>query len=297
MASNGIEAPAASNTQASSNSRLRARSARMMMQAGTSQIGQALGPSHWLAAIANPPTIAQTAACFADQRRGQGNGIIAGLASLAGEQSTMHDVTPFWEAAETVARFAGRAADIHWQALLDSQTWPPGTPVLDLGCAAGRNTPAACAAGLRPVLLDYSRAMLHAAGGAGAPRVRGSMTALPFADASFELVLCLGVYHCATSDADFEAALAETARVLRPGGRLLASLFSREMLPAEAAPVAGQRYCHRVGDELLCRPDAAQLDAALRAAGLVPEAPVTTRLGPPDSGRVTLLTTCRRAAT
>lgn len=202
--------------------------------------------------------------------------------------------TPFWEDPATVARFAGRAADIHWQALLDSQVWPPGTPSLDLGCAAGRNVPAALAAGLRPVLLDYSRAMLREAGATGAPRVRGSMLALPFAAASFELILATGVFHLATCDADFATALREAARVLRPGGRLLCSLFSRDMLPPEAVLASGQACCYRVGGEVLCRPDAGQLTDHLHAAGLIPEQPAQSRPGPPESGRVTLLVTCRR---
>ncbi len=209
----------------------------------------------------------------------------------------MPTATPFWEDPETVARFAGRATDVHWQALLDSQTWPAGARVLDLGCAAGRNAPAALAAGLRPLLLDPSRAMLRAAATTGAPRVRAAMTALPCATAAFELVLALGVFHCAVSDAELAAALAETARVLRPGGRLLCSLFSRDMLPAAAVAEPGQGCLYRHDGELLCRPDATQLTAALTAAGLVPVAPVETRLGPPGTGRATLLVTCRRAAT
>ena len=209
----------------------------------------------------------------------------------------MQTPSTFWEAPETVARFHHRAPDIHWRALLESRGWPAGTRSLDLGCAAGRNAPPALAAGLRPVLYDRSHAMLAAAGATGAPRVRGTMDALPFATASFGVVLALGVYHCARSDAELSAALAATARVLAPGGILLASLFSREMLPPDAPREPGQTMCYRSHGELLCRPDAEQLTAHLRTVGLEPEAPPESRPGPPESGRVTLLVTCRRAGT
>ena len=46
------------------------------------------------------------------------------------------------------------------------------------------------------------------------------MEATPDAkDASFDLVVALGIYHNARSAEEWQAALAETARVLKPGGR------------------------------------------------------------------------------
>jgi SAM-dependent methyltransferase len=123
------------------------------------------------------------------------------------------------------------------------------------------------------------------------------MAALPFTDGAFAVALALGLFHCAVSDAEFDAALAETARVLQPGGTLLASLFCRAMLPAEATPEPGQTLCYRLGDQVLCRPDAAQLTARLKAVGLEPVAPPEERPGPPESRRVTLLVTCHRTGT
>ena len=49
-----------------------------------------------------------------------------------------------------------------------------------------------------------------------------------FADGSFDLVVALGVYHCATRRGEWDSALAETARVLRVGGRLLVAIFTPE---------------------------------------------------------------------
>jgi SAM-dependent methyltransferase len=49
-----------------------------------------------------------------------------------------------------------------------------------------------------------------------------------YADASFDLVVALGIYHCAQSRAEWERAISETARVLKPGGRVLVSVFTPE---------------------------------------------------------------------
>lgn len=84
--------------------------------------------------------------------------------------------------------------------------------VLDVGSADGPSV--AWLRGLRHhVTLDVDPRGL--APGFG---VCGSATALPFADASFDLVGAFDVIeHCAAED----VALAEIARVLRPGGRFL----------------------------------------------------------------------------
>jgi ubiquinone/menaquinone biosynthesis C-methylase UbiE len=61
-------------------------------------------------------------------------------------------------------------------------------------------------------------------------RVRvGRMDDLGWApDKRFQLVVALGVYHCAQSLAEWDRALAESARVLARGGTLLVSVFTPE---------------------------------------------------------------------
>jgi len=56
---------------------------------------------------------------------------------------------------------------------------------------------------------------------------QASATAIPFPDDSFDLVFSHGVLHHIP---DIEAAQAEIARVLRPGGRLVAMLYARHSL-------------------------------------------------------------------
>jgi len=114
--------------------------------------------------------------------------------------------------------FGARADLVGMLALLDPE-WVIG----DLGCGTG-----ALSAALAPfvggvVAVDESPAMLEAArrrlGGIGNVEVRtGRLEALPIDDARLDVALLFLVLHHLPEP---ERALAEAARVLRPGGRLL----------------------------------------------------------------------------
>ncbi len=91
--------------------------------------------------------------------------------------------------------------------------------LLDAGCGTGFNLRALSALG-RATGVDLSPEALAFCRERRVEAVRGSVLALPFADASFDLVTSFDViYHAWVSDD--RAAAAEMARVLRPGGLLL----------------------------------------------------------------------------
>jgi SAM-dependent methyltransferase len=106
-----------------------------------------------------------------------------------------------------------------------------GSLVLDLGCGGGRHAFAAHRAGAHVVALDRdpdettaAGSMLAAMRAAGeAPpaalgsAVRGDALALPFPDGTFDTVIAAEVLEHVPDD---RAAIAELARVLRPGGTL-----------------------------------------------------------------------------
>ena len=106
----------------------------------------------------------------------------------------------------------------------------PGDRVLDLGCGFGRHAFAAARAGAAVVALDAGadevagvRAMFAAMVEAGeldaatsrAGAVQGDALRLPFADGSFDRVVASEVLEHIPDD---RSAIAELARVLRPGG-------------------------------------------------------------------------------
>lgn len=111
----------------------------------------------------------------------------------------------------------------------------PGARVLDLGCGAGRHAFALARAGCAVVALDESMqecsavsAVLAAMRSAGelpgdgcATALRADAFRLPFADATFDGVVAAEVLEHLRDD---RAAMAELARVLRPGGVLAVSV-------------------------------------------------------------------------
>lgn len=99
---------------------------------------------------------------------------------------------------------------------------------LELGCGGGQGCVGTAALGADPAIgIDFSAEQLaHARTlrdqyGVDAGFVRGDVTALPFADDTFEVVSSEAVLQMV---ADLEGTLRETRRVLRPGGVLVCSV-------------------------------------------------------------------------
>jgi ubiquinone/menaquinone biosynthesis C-methylase UbiE len=105
---------------------------------------------------------------------------------------------------------------------------PVGATILDAGCGAGAHTIRLARRGFHVRSVDFSSSVLGLAAAnvraAGlADRVtlqRESLLHLSFADASFDAVLCWGVLMHVP---EVERAIAELARVVRPGGMLVVS--------------------------------------------------------------------------
>ena len=140
---------------------------------------------------------------------------------------------------------------------------PAGARALDLGCGTGRLTSWLAGAGLGVVGVDGSEPMLQQARarGVAAPLARADAAALPFADGALGLVLSVGVLAVFAPDEErFAAVLGEAARVLAPGGSLVAIEQAGDEDFGRGASVAGYR-------------------AAFEAAGLRVESAEPVRLG------------------
>jgi ubiquinone/menaquinone biosynthesis C-methylase UbiE len=98
-----------------------------------------------------------------------------------------------------------------------SASVPVGTKVLDVGCGAGQVVGELMRRGYEAWGVDISEAMVDYARGHYHPdRFRvADIEHLPFPDAMFDAVMCLGVLEYLNQD---EAALREMWRVLKPGG-------------------------------------------------------------------------------
>ena len=117
----------------------------------------------------------------------------------------------------TAAAYAEASRAKDWSATVAMCEPRPGDRALDVGAGPAILSGELAPRVARAVALDPSRAMLaHAP--AGVERVVGQAEAMPFADASFDLVTAVNTLHHV---ADMERTLAEMVRVLAPAGRIV----------------------------------------------------------------------------
>jgi SAM-dependent methyltransferase len=154
--------------------------------------------------------------------------------------------------------------------LLDAVGAGPGTRLIDVGCGPGTITAAAAARGARAVGVDLAAGML-ALGRARHPHLElleGDAEALPFPDGTFDALVGGFVLNHLPA---VEAAVAEAARVLAPGGRMAVAVWDRP-----------ER------NRLLGELTAAVGDAGVEVRGGLPEGPDPYRLSDPAEMRALL---------
>lgn len=126
-----------------------------------------------------------------------------------------------------------------FHAVFDYARLPAPADILDLACGTGLGMAPYVERGDRVTGVDIAPAMIELARGSLPPRGEPRFAiaraeALPFGDASFDLVSCAQAFHWF----DPEPAFAECARVLRPGGTL--AIFWKHAARDDPYTLAGE---------------------------------------------------------
>ncbi|MFO0709257.1 MAG: class I SAM-dependent methyltransferase [Sandaracinus sp.] len=121
-----------------------------------------------------------------------------------------------------------------------------GREVLEVGCGTGLVLERVARVAARAEGVDLSPGMLAHARGRGLSVREGDATALPFADASFDVVYAFKVL---AHVPDIERAIAEMFRVVRPGGHVLVEVYNRRSLRFVSRAIGGARRIGNAHDE------------------------------------------------
>jgi demethylmenaquinone methyltransferase / 2-methoxy-6-polyprenyl-1,4-benzoquinol methylase len=156
--------------------------------------------------------------------------------------------------------------DRRWRSLTrEALGLQPGEKVLDLAAGTAVSTVELARSGAWCVAADFSIGMLRAGARREVPKVAADALALPFRDGAFDAVtISFGLRNVADPD----RALAEMARVTRPGGRLLICEFGRPTwAPFRAAYHLGlERVLPAIAERVSSNPEAySYLGESIRA--------------------------------
>ena len=146
-------------------------------------------------------------------------------------QQHFRSTLPYWEEIYADRTVYGRIYQERARraiAYVDRIGLPSGAPVLEMGCGPGVITTALARKGVTVWAIDSleemverTQAVAHAAGvGSRVFTQTGHVDNVPFADATFELVVLIGVSEWLVS---LRQPLREICRVLKPGGHLVIS--------------------------------------------------------------------------
>ncbi|MBC5991293.1 class I SAM-dependent methyltransferase [Pontibacter cellulosilyticus] len=153
-----------------------------------------------------------------------------------------------------------------------------GVKLLDAGCGEGRNIQYLIQAGVKVYGADVSaeaidkvKSMASELAPALSPKnfVVADLSAVPFADAAFDVVICSAVLHFAKSEEHFRSMVQELWHVLKPGGMLFCRLSTTIGMEGKLQQVGERMYQMPHGpvwflaDEALLREIIAEINAEM----------------------------------
>jgi ubiquinone/menaquinone biosynthesis C-methylase UbiE len=147
-------------------------------------------------------------------------------ASDAGTIADYYDTYSLRYEAERRAGYFALINDLEFEKIAPDAK---GAEALEIGCGTGLILERVAGVAARAVGIDLSPGMVAVSGEKGLTAVNASVNALPFPDASFDVVYsCKVLAHVP----DIRGGIAEVARVLRPGGHAFLEFYNRRSLRA-----------------------------------------------------------------
>ncbi|MBP7377444.1 MAG: class I SAM-dependent methyltransferase [Pyrinomonadaceae bacterium] len=148
--------------------------------------------------------------------------------------------------------------DIYLFDQIQKGRFTPGMKILDAGCGGGRNIVWLMRNGFDVFAVDKDERAVAAVRDTArliAPDLpmdnfqTASLDAIPFAEQTFDWVICNAVMHFAADRSQFDRWLAEMWRVLKPGGVFFARLASSIGIEKLLIPTSNGRYMMPDGSE------------------------------------------------
>jgi ubiquinone/menaquinone biosynthesis C-methylase UbiE len=148
----------------------------------------------------------------------------------------MKDDYKFWNNDDNVKYFEKKPADprivSYIETISDEKTSEMNA--LELGCGGGRHTEMLVRKGLKTFAVDVNPSMLEATrervaqlATDNSPTIQeGSITAIPFPDNFFNIVVTTGVLHQARSQEEYKTAIAELSRVCKDNAVIELNIFT-----------------------------------------------------------------------
>ena len=147
-------------------------------------------------------------------------------ASDAGTIADYYDTYSLRYEAERRAGYFALINDLEFEKIAPDAN---GSDASEIGCGTGLILERVAGVAARAVGIDLSPGMAAVSSEKGLTAVNASVNTLPFPDASFDVVYsCKVLAHVP----DIRGALAEVARVLRPGGHAFVEFYNRRSLRA-----------------------------------------------------------------
>jgi ubiquinone/menaquinone biosynthesis C-methylase UbiE len=143
----------------------------------------------------------------------------------------------FWNNKENIDWFTNQPTSSYWLDFFNGVADKQSSKVLDLGCGGGRNTEMLAKMGFDVYACDRYEGMANQTkkrlikfgwlqNQAETKIKEQDMTKTGYRNNFFDCILAHGIYHNAFTESDYEKAIGESARILKPGGILCFNIFT-----------------------------------------------------------------------